>query len=106
MLVDSKGNPKANRLYAATIDCQQVTQDNKFITKLVYHNLIETQPLVQRRKLLFNNVARPRACFTLWLVCQNRLTTKDKLYRFGMIDNKCYGFCDQRKTIQHFLFRV
>lgn len=83
---------------------QQVAQDNKFRTKLVYHSLIETQPLVQWRNLLFNNVARPRACFTLWLANHNILAMKDRLHRFVMIHNEWCEFCDQREIIQDLLF--
>lgn len=60
--------------------------------------------MVHWRKSFFNNDARPRACFTLWLACHDKLATNDKLHRFGMIDDDICGFCDQRDTIQHLLF--
>lgn len=78
---------------------QQVAEDKKFRTKYVYHNLKETQPIVQWRKLMFNNAFRPRALFILWLPCHNKFVTNDRLHRFGMLDNLHGCFCDQQETI-------
>lgn len=51
-----------------------------------------------------NNNARPRAVFALWMACHNRLSAKERLMRFGIIDNvRCY-FCVNLETQNHLLF--
>lgn len=63
----------------------------KFGAKRVYMYLKEDYPIVEWRKTLYNNIARPRVLFVFWLARHNQLKTKDKLQRFGMIDNvNCY----------------
>lgn len=40
----------------------------------------------------------------LWLACNGRLATKDRLIRFGMISNDSCCFCPQTETLQHLVF--
>ncbi|XP_058752915.1 uncharacterized protein LOC131626112 [Vicia villosa] len=59
---------------------------------------------VPRKCLFFQNRASPRANFILWLTSLGRLSTKDRLVRFGLIqDTKCC-FCQQMETMQHLFF--
>lgn len=65
----------------------------RYDTKQVYHMLRGGKPKVNWRGLLYGNRDRPRAMFILWLACQDRLPTKDRLHRFGIVtDGKCV-FC-------------
>ncbi|CAI8610766.1 unnamed protein product [Vicia faba] len=48
-------------------------------------------------------MARPRA-FVLWLACNGRLATKDRLRRFGLINDENCIFCHQRETHNHLFF--
>lgn len=51
-----------------------------------------------------NNMARPRACFVLRMVCHERLTTKEKLCHMRMTSNDMYVFSSQRDIMDHLLF--
>lgn len=53
---------------------------------------------------MYGNSARPRACFTLWLTCHGKLTTKDHLFRFGMTANMECCFCSGIELINHLFF--
>lgn len=57
------------------------------------------------RKLWYGNMARPKALSTKWLAFQNPLTTKDKLYKFGIIDQEECCFCREKETVQQSLFK-
>lgn len=39
------------------------------------------------KRILLNNHARPKACFALWMALWKRLPTKERLMRFGIIDD-------------------
>lgn len=56
------------------------------------------------RKVLFDNEARPRALFTLWMACHNRLATKSRLMKFGMLTEEKCVFCCETETQNHLLF--
>ncbi|XP_058766783.1 uncharacterized protein LOC131640401 [Vicia villosa] len=61
-------------------------------------------PKVDWRVLVCRNRARPRAVIILWLACQNRLATKDRMGKFGVVtDLKCL-FCRCNEDVQHLLF--
>ncbi|XP_058787562.1 uncharacterized protein LOC131661915 [Vicia villosa] len=61
-------------------------------------------PKVDWRVLVCKNRARPRAVFILWLACQNRLATKDRIVKFGVAtDRKCM-FCSCNEDVQHLFF--
>ena len=79
-------------------------QTNRFRVNQFYYGLLEPQPVVSWRKVFFNNEARPRALFILWLACHNRLATKERLYRFGIVNDARCAFCEEVETVQHLLF--
>ncbi|CAK8561637.1 unnamed protein product [Lathyrus sativus] len=54
--------------------------------------------------ILIDNYARPRSQFILWLALMGRLSTNDRLYRFGIITDEKYPFCDQKESLDHLLF--
>jgi hypothetical protein len=48
---------------------------------------------------MYENIARPRALFTFWLVCHGRLATKGRLSKFGVtVDVKCC-FCAKEEYL-------
>jgi hypothetical protein len=74
------------------------------ITRQVYGLLRFDYPVVDWRVLMYGNIARPRAIFTLWMACHGRLATKDRLNRFGVtIDDKCC-FCPKEESLNHLFF--
>lgn len=68
-------------------------------TQVMYRELQETKPNVHQKNIFFNNFARPKAKFILWVACHNRLVMKDRLRRFALIDNYVYGFCSEKESI-------
>ncbi|XP_058784855.1 uncharacterized protein LOC131659700 [Vicia villosa] len=79
-------------------------QDAKFKSKVVYLAIKGMQPTVLWCKLLWNNPASPRAQFTLWLACHDRLAMKERLHRFQLIDSPICVFCTNVETTQHLFF--
>lgn len=49
--------------------------------------------MVPWRELVLNNCATPRAKFCLWLALWNRLPTKYRLNKFGMVPNTICVYC-------------
>ncbi|XP_058733894.1 uncharacterized protein LOC131605567 [Vicia villosa] len=83
---------------------QYLNQGAKFQTRDIYKELMKHHPLVEWRGLVYKNKARPRAVFVLWLACQHRLATKDRLAKFGVnVDQHCV-FCGCIETVQHLFF--
>ncbi|XP_058726890.1 uncharacterized protein LOC131598292 [Vicia villosa] len=71
--------------------------------KLTYDNLC-IGAVTSWYKLLMHNYARPKAKLIFWLACHNRLATKSRLVKMGMLkDSKC-SFCNNVETIQHLFF--
>lgn len=53
---------------------------------------------------MFGNLAHPRSVFVLWLACNGRLATKERLKKFGMVqDDRCV-FYSQKESIDHLFF--
>lgn len=53
--------------------------------------------LLELKICRFANPARSHAVFVLWMACNGRLVTKDKLHCFGMIDHVSCCFCTMKK---------
>ena len=70
----------------------------------MYQVIRGVKPQVEWRKLLIGNHARPRAIFTLWMACNKRLLTKDRMNRFGMATDGLCVFYKMPETCQHLLF--
>lgn len=57
------------------------------------------------RKLVFDNEARPIAVFITWMACRGRLAaTKDRLLRFGILDNADCVFWAGTESMHHLMF--
>ncbi|XP_058766314.1 uncharacterized protein LOC131639889 [Vicia villosa] len=57
------------------------------------------------RNMVMGNNARSRAIFILWLVCQDRLATKDRLHIFEMIGDTDCCFCSDEESTNHLFFK-
>lgn len=66
--------------------------------------LYGNKPSVAWQKILFDNHARPRALFTLWLALRENLATKEWLKRFGFIDENFCSYYEKIESIIHLLF--
>ncbi|XP_058770309.1 uncharacterized protein LOC131643950 [Vicia villosa] len=75
----------------------------KFSMRKVYNCLMEDIS-VPWYSLLMHNLARPRACITVWMLCHNHLPTKDRLYRFGIIGNTVCSLCGMEEDSANHLF--
>lgn len=53
---------------------------------------------------LLSNSSSPLAIFILYLVCHGKLPIKSMLFRFGMVEDKNYIFCDNEETVSHLFF--
>src|ERR1044072_9284681 len=77
----------------------QIEKDGKQMdtgkTSSVYHVLIGHMPKVSWKNIFLHNEARPRAAFVTWMACNNRLATKTRLARFGMVNDVKCCFCNK-----------
>jgi hypothetical protein len=64
----------------------------KFSMKMMYL-AIHDRSQTGCRTLFYGNLARPRALVNLWLACNERLATRDRLHKFGLIDAISCCFC-------------
>lgn len=59
---------------------------------------------VQWHGLVWNKMSIPKCSFILWLACRKALVTKDKLFDWGVVDNKACLLCNSGiETIKHIL---
>ncbi|XP_059288956.1 uncharacterized protein LOC132042429 [Lycium ferocissimum] len=73
--------------------------------KQVYHQLLGDSPKVPWRYLLFQNLARPKAQFIMWLQIQNRLLTTDRLLKWNIqVDPVCQMCHNGVETRDHLFF--
>ncbi|CAK8562508.1 unnamed protein product [Lathyrus sativus] len=82
----------------------EMMQARKFIGRRVYAKLLPATPNVAWAKLILHNRARPRAIYTLWMICHGKLGTKVRLHRLGMVNNNQCVFCPAAETIDHLFF--
>jgi hypothetical protein len=78
----------------------------KFSMKMMYLAIHDRSQPVAWRTLFCGKLARPRALVNLWLACNERLATRDRLHKFGLIDaiSCCCCFCNVDETQQHLMF--
>lgn len=99
-------DPKAKKyIIEAGLELNDIQEMNYFPIKLMYQKLRGVQPKVPWKKLVCNNYATPRWVFILNLAIQGRLTTKERLLRWGMqVKKECVlcGWADE--TTSHLFF--
>ncbi|KAH1252729.1 hypothetical protein GmHk_04G009618 [Glycine max] len=81
------------------VDISAIINMGKLYRKLQYCG-----QRMEWNNLLYGNTARPRANFILWLACHGRLSTKDRLCKYGMIDDKSCCFCSEEESMNHLFF--
>lgn len=77
---------------------------HKFVMKQMYNGFKEVQQEVQWVNLFYNNMARPRSCLFYGQLAMKKLATKERLHRFGMMDNDKCNFRSQVETVHHLFF--
>ncbi|XP_058766374.1 uncharacterized protein LOC131639972 [Vicia villosa] len=81
-----------------------MTQELKFPMKSVYAHLLNAER-INWSPLMCSNPARPRATLCLWMQCHGRLPTKDRMLRFGFIQDNVCSMCRQDvETKEHVFF--
>lgn len=99
-----KGILKQRQKIQSLTSWSTLLQKDRFVLKIMYNELQDVSSRVPWRKLFFSNLARPCAKFVFWTVCHDRLATKVRMMKFGLLsDTKC-NFCDHLETIDHLLF--
>lgn len=76
-------------------------QMSKFNMRAMYQALHQSTQKMEQRKMLYGNLARPRAIITLWIACHEKLATKARLHKRGLVDNMNCCFCDAFESQQH-----
>lgn len=87
--------------------CEMVDWNNmvvKFETKRVHDHIKVSFSKVDWRHLFYRTLARHRALYVFWLACHNRLATKERTKRFGMLGDDCCNFCSHIETTKHIFF--
>lgn len=70
----------------------------------MYLQLLGTLPKVPWKGLMYQNQARPKAIFIMWLQVQGRILIADRLQNWGIqIDDTCC-FCQQMPEIKDHIF--
>ncbi|KAH1233546.1 Short-chain dehydrogenase TIC 32, chloroplastic [Glycine max] len=83
----------------------QALSRQKFPMSAMYHGLTEEHQRVSWRSVMCGNKARPRAVICLWLACHKKLSTKDRLRRFRMIQSSDCSICNcADESINHLFF--
>ncbi|XP_058782890.1 uncharacterized protein LOC131657518 [Vicia villosa] len=78
--------------------------ENKFCKRIIYRKLLNNSQDVPWKRLFFDNAARPRAIFTLWMVCLGRIATKTRLMKFAILDNNSCVMCTGNEDLNHLFF--
>lgn len=78
--------------------------NDHFIMKKVYGHIRGDVPDVNWNCSLHKSLARPQVIFIFWLACHNRLPTKARLKRFGMVDDDKCVLCPVVETTDHLFF--
>ncbi|XP_070055311.1 uncharacterized protein [Nicotiana tomentosiformis] len=75
---------------------------NRSLIRQIYLHLLGDYNRVEWKSLIFNNTARPKAKFIIWLMMHGRLTTCDRLSSWKIIvDTQCVMCRKQVETRDH-----
>lgn len=78
--------------------------NRKFSIKTTYEALCDDHEHFPWRRMLYHNLARPKAKVTTWLLCHGRFPTKERLTRFGILQDKWCNLCNQKEETNSHLF--
>lgn len=76
----------------------------EYQTKSMYKEIRGEKLQTSWYRLFYTNSARPHAKFIMWLACLDRLATKERLVKFGVVTNGVCVFCGLPKRQEHILF--
>ncbi|XP_019240287.1 PREDICTED: uncharacterized protein LOC109220273 [Nicotiana attenuata] len=84
------------------LQAQNSSDHNTSSIRQIYLQLIGELPRVSWKCLVFQNSARPKAVFTMWLLLHGRLPTKDRLANWGInVTPHCVMCSGQVETREH-----
>lgn len=83
---------------------RQALEKGKYHNGMMYKEICGDVEQVVWKKIMFDNHARPKSCFTLWMAIKQRLPTKYRLGKYGIMVNLTCCFCDKVEDIQHLFF--
>ncbi|XP_058775814.1 uncharacterized protein LOC131650101 [Vicia villosa] len=73
--------------------------------KVMYDAMTGHEHMVDWRTIFHRNLARPRANFVTWMLCHEKLATKDRLRRFKLITDSICSICkEDDESIAHLFF--
>lgn len=99
-----KGIFKCREAVISTVAWADMLRTGKYKTSLIYKELRGDKPPVASKKVFYSNVVRPRAVFILWLLFMGRLSTKDRLTKFGITTDGLCCFCGAMESADHLFF--
>ncbi|XP_058752653.1 uncharacterized protein LOC131625840 [Vicia villosa] len=76
----------------------------RFVTTKFYNCLNSDGSNVSWANVIQNNKAQPRAIVCLWMACHMRLPTRDRLKRFGMLQESVCLLCHAEEESHNHLF--
>ena len=79
----------------------QLQRKNKGVIRLLYDHMMGEQQKPIWTCLMFNNAARPKAYFTMWIMINQRLVTVDRLAKWGVEVEKTCVLCKNEKSLQN-----
>ncbi|XP_058746559.1 uncharacterized protein LOC131619487 [Vicia villosa] len=82
----------------------EAVQSGRYNTTEMYQCLRGERAKVPWRKILYKNLARPRAKFHMWLALTGRISTKCRIQKFGIHTDLLCVFCTKQETIAHLYF--
>lgn len=81
-------------------------QAPSYSIKAVYRDLLGPQGRVSWANATWNGATIPKSRFVIWLACQDRLKTKQKLMTMGVVDeDTCPISGTQTETRDHLYFK-
>lgn len=61
----------------------EMMETQKFSMKKMYLAFHDQSQSVAWKTLFYGNMAQPRALINIWIACNERLVTRDRLHQFG-----------------------
>ena len=81
---------------------QQVHGNSKGMIRQLYCHMKGDQQRPALTCIMFNNVARPKAYFTMWIMMNQRLATVDRLAQWGVVVEKICVLCKNAdENVEH-----
>ncbi|XP_069143464.1 uncharacterized protein [Solanum lycopersicum] len=82
----------------------QQQRKNKGVIRQLYEHMKGEQQKPEWNNLMFNNAARPKSYFTMWIMLNQRLMTVDRLAQWGIEVEKICVMCKREEETAEHLF--